>query len=388
MELDQVNKTVLLVDDEPNVLSSIRRQLGREFDILTATSGPEALEILANSDPVALVVSDMRMPGMSGAELLSQVAKDYPQTTRMILSGQADLESAIEAVNEGNIFRFVTKPAAASTLRSNFEAGLAQYHLVTTREELLEKTLHGLVEALNDILGLTNPVARQRTNRVTHYVNAIAESLQFTMPWELRLAALLSQIGCVNLPEQIWQKVYRSEKLSPEELSQYSEHPKLAAQLIRRIPQLEAVADMIEKQQRIDPSTISADFSTWDGDTTSTVILAAATTLDEAMAIGYGPAAAVDRLTSQLPGLPAVIVDALRAVHHRTSSMAIHYISPAALTLGMVVDQDVMTQAGKVLLERGGEVTRDHLDKLREECREPESTIGQPAAPLRVLIPA
>ena len=104
---------VLFVDDEPNVLDSIRRQLRKSCEILTATSGVEALALLKDTGPVALVISDMRMPGMSGAELLAKIRDLYPDTVRMILSGQADLESTISAVNEGHVFRFLTKPCVS-----------------------------------------------------------------------------------------------------------------------------------------------------------------------------------------------------------------------------------------------------------------------------------
>ena len=199
---------VLFVDDEPNVLDSMRRQLRKVCEIHTAASGEEALRLLKELGPVALVVSDMRMPGMNGAELLTAVRELYPDTVRMVLSGQADLESTISAVNDGHIFRFLTKPCSEEALRAAVRAGVEQYELVTTRRELLEKTLQGLVETLNDILGLTNPVARRRTARIRQYAAAIAGALSFAMPWDLRLATLLSQLGCITLPEAILDKLY------------------------------------------------------------------------------------------------------------------------------------------------------------------------------------
>ena len=118
---------VLFVDDEPNILDSIRRQLRKSYDIVTATSGIEALALLKATGPVALVISDMRMPGMNGAELLTTIRDDYPETVRMILSGQADLESTIAAINDGHVFRFLTKPCHEEGLRRAVNAGLEQY---------------------------------------------------------------------------------------------------------------------------------------------------------------------------------------------------------------------------------------------------------------------
>jgi len=101
---------VLLVDDETNVLQAYTRVLRRRFDLEVAQGGAEALESLARSGPFAVIVSDMRMPGMDGVELLAQVRERFPDTTRIMLTGNADQATAMAAVNLGAIFRFLTKP--------------------------------------------------------------------------------------------------------------------------------------------------------------------------------------------------------------------------------------------------------------------------------------
>lgn len=380
---------VLFVDDEPNVLDSIRRQLRKVCEIHTASSGDEALRLLNELGPVALVVSDMRMPGMNGAALLTQVHELYPETVRMILSGQADLESTISAVNEGHIFRFLTKPCSEDALRRAVRAGIEQYELVTTRQELLEKTLQGLVETLNDILGLTNPLARRRTARVRQYAAAIAGALRFPMPWDLRLATLLSQLGCVSLPGGILDKLYAGTPLTEDEQQLYARHPEVAAALIARIPQLGSVAAMIGKQQRVNLRELPADLSAWDKETTATVILAVASSLDELLATGGQPATALQRLEQSLPGLPKPVLAAVRSVHLHSAYMDIRFVAFDELAIGMVLDEDVVTDTGDTLMFRGEEVTRELLVQLRPggECPvdEGNTVISQK---LRVLIPA
>ena len=380
---------VLFVDDEPNVLDSIRRQLRKVCDIHTAASGDEALRLLKELGPVALVVSDMRMPGMNGAELLTKVRELCPDTVRMILSGQADLEATIAAVNEGHIFRFLTKPCSEAVLRTAVKAGIDQYQLVTTRQELLEKTLQGLVETLNDILGLTNPLARRRTARVRQYAAAIAGALRFPMPWDLRLATLLSQLGCVTLPEAILDKLYAGTALSEDEQRLYSRHPEVAAALIARIPQLGSVAAMIGRQQRLNFSELPADVSTWDADTTATAILAVASRLDELLATGDQPATALQRLEQSLPGVPKTVLAAVRAVHLHSAYMDIRFVGFDELALGMVLDEDVVTDTGDTLIFRGEEVTREMLVQLRPGGETPDDEGGTVLSQkLRVLIPA
>ncbi|MBL7033395.1 MAG: response regulator, partial [Candidatus Delongbacteria bacterium] len=110
-----MNKRVLLVDDEPDILSSFRRQLRYDFEITTATSGSEGLRLVDAEKPFAVVVSDFQMPVMDGVQFLKRVRSKSAATTRVMLTGQADLQVAMDAVNEGNLFRFLTKPCSKET---------------------------------------------------------------------------------------------------------------------------------------------------------------------------------------------------------------------------------------------------------------------------------
>lgn len=118
---------VLIVDDEANVRMAMGRQLRKDFNIIAAAGGGEALKLLETNGPFALIVSDMRMPGMNGIQLLGEFAKHAPDTVRIMLTGCTDRQTAIDAVNEGSIFRFLTKPCPPETLVAAIRAGLGQY---------------------------------------------------------------------------------------------------------------------------------------------------------------------------------------------------------------------------------------------------------------------
>jgi len=131
-----MNRCVLFVDDEPNVLEGIQRTLRKQVELRTASSGAEALRLMREAGPFALVVSDMRMPAMNGAQFLAKVREQEPDTIRMILSGQADLEATLAAVNEGHIHRFLTKPCPTDQLLAAVEDGLHQHRLLTAEKVL------------------------------------------------------------------------------------------------------------------------------------------------------------------------------------------------------------------------------------------------------------
>lgn len=132
-------KTVLCVDDEANVLRALKRLLRKEpYQLLTANSGAEALQIL-ETEEVHLLVSDYRMPGMTGTELLSEVAERSPETVRVVLSGYADAASIVEAINRGHIFRFLAKPWSDEELKANLRVCLEQNELIVRHRELTEE---------------------------------------------------------------------------------------------------------------------------------------------------------------------------------------------------------------------------------------------------------
>lgn len=161
-----MSHSILLVDDEPNVLSALKRALMDEpYQILTATSGEEGLTCLQDH-PVTVVLSDERMPGIGGAEFLAQVKEKYPATIRMMLTGHASLESTMKAVNSGEIYRFFTKPWTDTDLILALRSAVEKHDLeeenrrllktvVRQSQELrdLEKKFPGITESEKDAMG-------------------------------------------------------------------------------------------------------------------------------------------------------------------------------------------------------------------------------------------
>ncbi|MDJ0764001.1 MAG: response regulator [Myxococcota bacterium] len=236
---------ILLVDDEPRVLDGYRRQLRNHYNFETAVGGREALEKIESNGPFAVVVADMRMPGMDGVEFLKAVRKQSPETVRMMLTGNADQQTAVMAVNEGNIFRFMTKPCPAGQLITTLASGIRQYRLITSEKELLEHTLQGCIKMLTEILSLTDSEAFDHATKVRNYVQQIAPALKTKTTWELEAAATLMPIGFVILPPELKTKVLENKPLSQAESEMLSEVPEIGYRLLSHIPRLEAVAEYV-----------------------------------------------------------------------------------------------------------------------------------------------
>ena len=241
---------VLFVDDDANILASFRRRLGRRFDVATVLGGAQGLEVLENEGPVAVVVSDQRMPNMDGVEFLGEVRKRAPDTVRMMLTGNTDVTTAIKAVNEGHIFRFFTKPCPPEEMEVAIEAGLKQYNLVRAERELLEQTLAGSVKVLTDVLSLVNPEAFKKTRLLRGWVREVAGKLELPNVWELDVAAMLSPIGLITLPPEIYGKVRDGVKLSKVDSEIYERTPEIARNLISNIPRMKNLSEMIYYQDK------------------------------------------------------------------------------------------------------------------------------------------
>jgi len=245
-----INKRVLLVDDELNLLTSVRRQLKNKYDLEIAQSGREGLDKLTGGEEFALVISDYKMPGMDGAAFLSKAREMKPDTVRMMLTGQADMQAVVTIINEGNIFRFLAKPCPPELLEKNIDDGIEQYRLVRAEKELLTRTLSGSLQVMADLLALVKPRAFDRGVRVRAMVKKLLERLDVKNPWQIEIASILSQIGCVTVPDGIIEKVYRDTEATAAESAAYRQHAKISSDLIAKIPRLEKVAEILLYQEK------------------------------------------------------------------------------------------------------------------------------------------
>lgn len=351
-------RRILFVDDEPNVLQALERQF-RRWEVETAVGPERGLQTIAAGGPFAVVVSDLRMPGMDGVQFLARVRTTSPDTVRLMLTGQADMSDAIAAVNEGNIFQFLIKPCPPNVLSRALEAALEQYRLVTAERELLEQTLHGAVAVMSEILSLVNPPAFSRANRITRYVRHVAQQLALPDAWQYEIAAMLSQIGCVTVPPEVLDKLHAAEPLDPEEAKILSSQYQFGQNLLARIPRLNDVACVIGNQA----SALARDVGT--GRTaTGAHLLRVASDFDTLVIGGVNLEDALAELRAR-KHYHAAFVDALEEVQIEESRSERRLVKVAQLRARMIIQSDVRSKNGLLLLGKGTEVSDSALARLR-----------------------
>ncbi|MGA1607974.1 MAG: HD domain-containing phosphohydrolase [Planctomycetota bacterium] len=250
--MDQADQPrVLLVDDDARLLDSLVRLHGRHFALVTACGGREGIQAIERSGPFAAVVVDLQMPGIDGMQVLEHCQRVAPDTVRIMLTGQADLAVAKQAVNEGQVFRFLTKPCSAEEFATAVESGLRHHTLAQHERDVLDKTVRGTVQALIDVLSLVRPTAFAKARRVQELARRLAAELGLRNPWLHETAALLSQVGVVAVPPRVLDRVESGGLPAPDELDVLADHPLTAAEMLRSIPRLEGVAEILVQEHAL-----------------------------------------------------------------------------------------------------------------------------------------
>ncbi len=354
---------ILFVDDNPSILSGLKRKLMGNYEITTALGPEEGLRAIDKFGPFAVIVSDYQMPVMNGIQFLAKARDSAPDSVRMILTGQAALDVAINAVNKGEIFKFLTKPCPTEMLIDTLNSGIKYYKLVQAERDLLEKTFKSSIEVLTDILTLVSPAAFGRASRVERTMSKLALKLDIEAPWEFEVGTMLSQIGCVTIPADVVDKVYCGEPLDETEEMMYKTHPQLGHDLIAGIPRLENVADMILYQNKnLDGSGFPNDDVSGNDIPLAARALHIALDFDTLLASGASIEQAFDQLKQRSELYDIEILEAF------TSSVRVYqekFVMFDELELGMILSIDLPTKSGSTIIVQGTKLTRSSMARLK-----------------------
>jgi FixJ family two-component response regulator len=393
---------ILLVDDEPAVLAAYERSLRKDFEVDTAIGGELGLKAIREHGPYATVISDMRMPGMSGTQFLTQARQAAPDTVRMLLTGYTDLGAAIDAINDANIYRFLTKPCAKEVMVEAITSGVEQYQLIRTEKDLLEKTLLGCIKVLADFLSAASPPAFARSLRIAHYVRHIAGHFSLEYAWRLEAAAMLSQLGCVILDTDLIQRALEGVNLSPEEQARFETHSQTAMQLLAGIPRLEPTAWIIGQQfvRQIPEQVPNLPATSMKETVLGARILKLAVAFDQLSMRLLSEEEAIVRLGSRPSEFGHELIDTLKGIKPmrggKTEARGVatlkltngtildqdRRVTKLKLAAGMVLDQDVRNKQGMLLMAKGQELNGALLIKLENLAKaatiDPEVTVLVP----------
>ena len=357
-----MNKKILCVDDEESILRGFQLNLRNKFEIHLASDGQEGLEVFEREGGFAVVLSDMRMPRMNGAEMLAAIKKINPEVVTVLLTGYTDFESAMAAVNEGNVFRMLSKPCPPETLNKVLNDAVEQHDLICSKRILLDQTLRGAVDALAQSLATSQPLFFGRAQRLRRISNALAEQVNMPGSWQVGMAAIFSQIAYSSIPQHLSDEIYHRKELSPEVKSMVADLPDETLKIIDLIPGLEGIKKIL---QRID---VQHKFEVEDGTgvRTGASILKVALDYDYYAEQGHEESLIVSTLHSRAEVYDPQVVEALK--QHLSVSSEIYQlakISPRELEIGMILMEDLLLEEGMLIASGGADVDRQLLKVIR-----------------------
>ena len=367
---------ILLVDDEPDLLDGLRRQLRRQFDVVTAVGAANGLFALGKGASFEVIVSDFMMPGINGAQFLAAAKKAMPSATRMLLTGHTNLADAALTVNQGGVFRMLLKPVDQETMGAALNDCVAQHRLVVGERELLEQTLRGSVQALTEVLSLVSPAGFGRGTRMRRVASAILDIVEVEDRWAAEIAVQMSQLGVVSLPPAVADRLAAGAELSDAEQAMADRMIEVAEQLISPIPRLGPVAEAIRYSRKgFDGSGPPQDGTAGQSIPFGGRLLRLVEEHDELLARGVAPAVAIATLRSRAGRYDPVLLDALATVS--AAAGGVRGVDLAELQCGMVLAAPVTSLSGVLLVGAGPEVTPGLLTRLRNFA-ELEDGVAEP----------
>lgn len=358
---------ILFVDDDVAILDALSFHMRRRFVVVTMPSASAALRVLQRDRDFAVILSDLSMPEMDGATFLGWARQIVPESVRVLLTGNGDLESAVSAVNEGQIFRFLRKPCSPANLLTCLDAAVEQHRLVTAERTLLEETFNGCIRALTDVLAVSNPASFGRATRIRSHASAVAKRLELADIWKIEVAAMLSQLGCITLPPETVERLHAGQALTEHERAMVARVPTVTEGLLAKIPRLEDVCAIITRAAL--PLRRNA---TGGGDSRQEFlqrgaqILKVAQDYDALEARGANPDAALNALRARGHIYDVVVLDALAAIKcNRAAREEIRELPIIDLRVGMVLAEELRMSNGTLLAADDYEVTAGFVERVR-----------------------
>ncbi len=421
---------LLVVDDEENILRAISRLLmDEDLDVLTATSGEEALRILGSNRDVGVIVSDQRMPGLTGVDFLEKARRIAPDTIRIMLTGYADVNAAVDAINRGGAYRYVAKPWKDEELVQiireaaqrfslarenkrlsemlkkkneelrNWNSKLELYVQEQTKEiqknneelqslnERLRKNFQNSIIAFSGLIELRDSAVRNHSRNVAEVSRKAAESLGLPAREvdTITIASLLHDIGKIGIPDVLLRKGLGD--MSPEELKEYRLHPVRGQAAIDSIEDLREAGTLIRHHHESYDGSGFPDGLKGSGIPVGSRIIGMVDAVDKAMgsllsdsAVQAALKGVKDALGRRFdPGLfkhvRAAVEDTYSKVVVETAVVELE-LHPDNLEAGMVISRDVYSGTGLLLLSKGLQLNEKNIQAIRRYYRIDPSRSG------------
>lgn len=357
-----MNNKILCVDDEEMILKGFQLNLRKDFELHLASNGVEGIEVFDREGGFSVVLSDMRMPQMDGATMLGEIKKRDPEVVTVLLTGHTDFESAMLAVNSGNIFRMLSKPCPPQDLIKVLHDSIEQNDLIRSKRILLDQTLRGAVDAIAESLSFAKPLFFGRAQRVRRLANELADLMQIENSWRVDVASVFSQIGYLSLPNSVSEDVYHKRKLNAEVKEMVKHLPSDTQKVVEKIPGLEDICKILHK--------VDVQYRFEEDDTGGIRLLASvlrvALDFDYYEEIGQDRSTIVQTFKTRVKEYDPKVIDSLQKLMKIVEkNFRLEEVSIKDLRKGMRLAEDLKVEDKFLVASQGADVDRQLLKVIR-----------------------
>lgn len=369
---------IICVDDEQGILDGLNYTLRAAYRVQAFTNPLDVVPYLDKEPEVSVLISDMRMPQMSGADLLALIGEKHSHVVRILLTGQADMNSAIRAINEGQIFRFLSKPCPPAVLARAVSDAHRVYVMRAQEKSLLEQTVNGCIKALVESMALSCPYSFGRSLSIHRLAEEIAVCLGLEMDWRLDAAGLMALVGFMVLPSSVAEKIYTHKPLSDAEQKMARRIPDVTRKLVSEIPRMEEVTEILGFSMRgyLESEALSENLKVRELSLLGN-ILHLSIEFDRQVSQGIPPVRALGILEARNAEFNPRCLEALVALKGGISApRKVCELSIMRLREGSVLAADLYTKIGELIIPAGQPLTNYAIQKIRNI---PVAEIQEPA---------
>lgn len=373
---------ILCVDDDPDVLAGLQLSLRNLGEVHVASHGQQALTLAAGLPRLAVVLCDMRMPGMPGDEVLACFRQRYPMVARLLLTGYSDMDAAVRAINQGRIFRFLNKPCARDVLQQAVSDALEQHRLLSAERVLLEQTVRGCMQALVDALAMASPASYGQAQRLSGLIEQVGQHCHHDTSWAATMAAMLANLGLVGLRPALQEKVLLDLPLDAQEAQELERGHRRAMALLASIPRIQPVRQLLGLIEPVLAQDVVISTAERERLAPQAELIALVRRYVRLEAAGMPVQQAIALLRGEHPEAGAAIQALAEVLGPQADLDRLLELSLDLLRPGMVLARAIHTAHGLLLAPAGYQINDSFVERLQDAC--PELRQGRVA----VIIPA
>ena len=351
---------ILFIDDDRTLLNTFQRNLQPEFEVDIAEGFPQARSLVESGNVYSVMVVDMRMPGYDGIETINKLRELTPDSVYIMLTGNQDVSTAMQAVNEASVFQFMNKPCEMDDMRQALNAAQNYYNEQSSQREVLDGTFAGSIGFMSDIVEMQS-TGLIDTNRFSTTMDQIGHQMGLQISWDERIAARLALAGTALLSAEERTKLFTLAPNDPEHTEIVSKLCDASARMVERIPRLAQIAKILRHIPKVD-GWISVSLAP---DLISATLLRVTLYWNLLIVRGVPGKIAAQEIKLLMPNCTETLVNALSTLDDQGDLQKPVQLHIEELREGMVFYEDILDEWGALIVSRGRRLTLPILEKLR-----------------------